>query len=236
MADIVTLSYGSFLRHFAWSQGEHVIAIGPTGCGKTTLMRSILPRRKCVVLFATKVHDESLNKYKRDGFTIISDWPWKPKRPWQWDEYPDKILLWPRGGNLYTVRNEQKRVFTKALADIYSQGRWTVVFDEAHYMATELGLKDELAMLHHQGRSNYITIVDGSQRPAFLPVVVYSSASHAFLWRTREERDFKRLSDMGGINSKLVENVVTSLEPHQFVYINTRSDLMVVSKVARTHQ
>jgi energy-coupling factor transporter ATP-binding protein EcfA2 len=207
--------WDTFLRRFLWRQGEHVVAIAPTGGGKTTLLSRILPRRRHVVVLVTKTYDETITREFK-GYRRISTWP--PPG------YVDRVLLWPKPGP--TVRDTvsiQRDVFRQALDKIFIERGWTVVIDEEHWLCHNLKLELEVATFHHQGRSSGLTVVDGIQRPAWVPVVTYGSASHAFLWKTTDADDMRRLKALGGVNAVELATNLLKLRPHELIYVPTRS-------------
>lgn len=209
-----------------WQQGEHVSIIGPTGCGKTTLETQILDVRRFVVVFVTKIHDDVLRD-EFPGFTRIEKWP--PPRAWD-----EKVLLWPKPEK--TIRGtylKQREIFKDAIDQIFLERNWCVVFDEQHYICEELRLKPENTMLQHQGRSSGLSIVNGTQRPANIPVVTYSSATHAAIWKLTERKDAQRLADLGGVDTRDLQQNLLGLDKHSFVYVNTRAGDMIRTKIER---
>jgi hypothetical protein len=208
-----------------WNQGEHVAVIGPTGVGKTTLISKILPRRKYVVVLVTKVHDDTLRK-PFAGFDRIQEWP--PRI------HENRVLLWPKPGK--TIREtkvKQREVFKKALDSIFQERNWCVVFDEQHYVCKSLGLQPENEMFQHQGRSSGLSIINGAQRPAWVPLVTLSGSTHVFLWKNTFKGDLTRLSEIGGIDRKEIEANMLGLSKHEFLYVNTRTGTVVRSQVER---
>lgn len=215
-----TVAWEDFTESFRWRQGEHLLVVKPTGGGKSTLLSALLPLQKAPaqVVLVTKVFDETFTKHfpKREGWRRIHEWP--PPR------YADKVLLWPKPGKtIRETKGIQRRVFREALDRIFQERGWTVVFDEEHYMCADLGLSEEVAMFHHQGRSSGLTVVDGIQRPKFVPRITFSSATHAFIGNTTDRDDLKVLSDLGGVDAKALASEAITLDYYEFLYIPARA-------------
>lgn len=220
------LEWSRLLRHFQtkWKAGEHVAVVGPTGSGKTTLLTRILPVRRYVVVLVTKTNDDTFKQFK--GFERIQQWP-----PSQWQR---QVLLWPKAER--TIRGtivKQRDIFREALDAIFLDRNWCVVFEEQHYICKKLGLSVENEMYLHQGRSSGLSVVNGTQRPAWVPVVTYDSSTHAFVWNTGFEADRKRLADLGGVDRRRFESNMGSLGRHEFIYVDTREGLAARSIVER---
>lgn len=214
-----------------WRQSQHGLAMAPTGRGKTVLIQKLVSLRHSVAFFGTKTYDEEyVNLIKTQGYSRVMNWPPAP--------YLNKVMLWPIAGKtMAETRTIQRRVFARALDQIFRQGRWTVVFDELHWMANNLRLYDDIAHMHHQGRSSKLTLIDGFQRPAFVPVIVYSSATHVFAWGTNHIEDLRKLRSVAKLDSLSMQQlagVMGTLGEHEFVYVNTRDNRPpVISQVRR---
>lgn len=216
MSEIQRLPWTTFLPTFKWNQGEHLTAIAPTGAGKTTLFKHILPMRGYVIFFGTKVDDKLYRDLIAQGY--IRHERFEDIKPWE-----DHVLLWVKQrATIKETIAAQRIAFRDALDKIVTQKSWTVCIDEAKYLSQMLGLKEELTYCVEQLRSINATVICGSQRPAFLPPSVLGGSTHVFLWKTTYKRDQEVLSDIGGIDAKMVLNEAKSLGKHELIYICSR--------------
>lgn len=212
-----------------WKQGEHIFVTGSTGSGKTALARHIVEIRAQrgghVVVFCMKPLPDP---------TIINDYAdfdrwqkWK-KRITRDDK---RILLWPdvskAKGNRKAILEIQHGVFQEAVDAVNASGKWTVQYDEGFYMAhpSFLGMADDMAMSHAIGRSGELTCVTLAQRPAHIPVIIYGSASHALVGRTRENQDMKRVAELGPKEgSRQLASTISGLGRRDFLWIPVAED------------
>lgn len=211
-----------------WKQGEHIAVSGGTGSGKTMLGRHLdeirIQSGGFVVVFVCKLLPDA---------TITNDYRgWSRWKTWKKNPSPNdnRVLLWPDTSKAKTIpeaRQMQREVFTDALNALVKIGKWTVDFDEGYYMThpSFMGLADEIAMLHSLGRSSKITIITKMQRPSHVPLIIYGSASHAFVGRTREAGDVKRLAEMGGKESaKELQATISVQGRHDFLWLPVAPD------------
>lgn len=213
------------VEYFNWKPGEHVALIGVTGAGKTTLLMHLLPLHPFVVAFATKPADETMDKLLDSGYLKIETWRHlDPLR------FPRRVL-WPDANRLDS-EHLQAKVFHHALQAIYLERGWTVAIDELWWIENELHLGNEIKKYLLQARSLKISLIAGTQRPAWVPREIYSQSTHLFFWRTNDERDLQNLSGLSYRDASFVRMIIANLDfgNHQFLYLNTRTGEMCRSR------
>jgi hypothetical protein len=96
-----------------------------------------------------------------------------------------------RGLTLFDHASQAEAV-RRALDYLYAVGRWTVVIDEALYVAKNLRLAEELEVVWHEGQSSRLSLVACSQRPSWLPKSAYSAPTYLVMFGTNDPEDLKR--------------------------------------------
>lgn len=224
--------WDEFLRRWDWKQGEHVTIAAPTQTGKTVLARDLARKRRNVITFATKRKDPSLDDYVANGWARIDSI--RDLRP-----NMRRAIIWPkpRGTHRDTLLH-RKEVFHQAFDRIMRDGGWTVLMDELHYLSSRefLGLDIPIKEIHHMGASQGITAVTLYQRPAFVPRIIYGSATHAFVARTSDRNDLRELSNLStSAEPAEVRRMIQTLGGHDFLYIPARGNVRDMVRV-NTHE
>lgn len=232
-AGIEVVDYGTFWDRFNWNQGQHITLIGTTGCGKTTLELDLIPERDCVMFLGTKEEDETQADLGPLGFRIARD-----LKDISLD-LSSKWVVQPPSKKQESVKERKIRhheFYAEALQYCFRQTSWAVVIDEGRYICDYLQLKDEVQLLYLQGRSQYNSVVMGTQRPSWVPLEAFDAATHLFFWKDNDLRNIGRVSELAGLDRRSVQRAVPKLESTeeeggQFLYYNTRTDAMMISKV-----
>lgn len=227
-SDVPVMTWEEFLRWFTWKQGEHITMLGTTGSGKTTLALELLPRRTYVTAFGTKAKDDTLSKLLRSGYMRIESWDDRPPH-----QISTRLLLWPKimSGRAAEIKAKQRTVFGEALSEIYREGSWCIFLDELRYITDFLGLSEDVELIWQQGRSLGISLLAGTQRPRNIPLVAYDQATHLFFWRENDTENLKRLGGIAWTDRNEVQAIISNLPRHEFLYLNTRTGEMRISRV-----
>lgn len=207
-----------------WQQGEHVTLLGHTGSGKTTLARHLIQKRSHKLVFATKPRDPNIDVFKRDGFHLTRTWPVDPR-------IKRNVLFWPKIERTSDI-GAQAEAIGRCLQSVYRTGGWCLYFDEVRYITDTLGLQRPLEVIWLQGRALKLSVLAGTQRPAWIPREAYSEASHLFLWRSTNRYDLKRLEDASNVDTKELTPILRNLPKHDVLYLNTRDGSMTRTRVA----
>lgn len=232
--NIEEMDWTDFKSQFKWRQGEHVTMVGHTGAGKTELLIRLLPYRKRVVVFGTKGRDETMDQLLHEGYKQIRSWKQIPMT----DKGPiyDRLILWPDIRGIEPEdRAHLRAVFLNAMSSIYRSGGWCLAVDEISFLSDMLRLDGELKFMLQQGRSSGISVIGGTQRPAWIPLAFYQSATHLFLWRENDTTNLKRLSEISGhVNKRAIIKAVQNLkgaehegDVRETLYVNTRTGRII---------
>lgn len=202
---------------FAWSEWDsvrsyinknwdpknnpHHSIIGLTGAGKSYLaIKGILSLcdEDRVLLIDSKEDDELLCQTGKAVREI-------PRNPWytglQRRDEPQQH--WHRLV-VHDERDKAQPQVYEALNRVYKEGNWVVYIDEVYDITgarnPSLNLGAYVERLHRKGRSRGISVIGGTQSPAWVPRSFYDQASFAYLGRIRDQQRQKRLLEIGGMD------------------------------------
>lgn len=223
MIEYPRVPFPQHLSHMRnWRQGEHLLMSAPTSAGKTTFIKPILEQRSHVVALFTKLADPTIrNQFA--GYKRFEKWP---KHGLTRQE--TRVMIWPKPEKtLAATIAKHREIMAHALDRITADGNRAVLIDEGLYLTDPKfgNLAREVGMLHYTGRSLGITMVTLMQRPFYIPKVVLSSVTHAYVARTYDAGDQKRLSDFGAVDAKeIIHNMHSLSDRHDFIYLNPQGD------------
>jgi len=121
--------------------------------------------------------------------------------------------------------HSQVRECWRAMEQVWEQGNWALVVDEAYYLQDRLGLGDQMIKLLTQGRSKGISVIVGMQRPSRVTRFALSEPTHVLSGKLGDSRDIKILNECIGGN---YAQSLTDLQPYQFAYLDKRSDKTIL--------
>lgn len=181
---------------FPWQPGEHVSIVGDTGSGKSTLAAEFLLNRKHLIVLKSKPDEVTYQAViTQDADDMLDP-----------DPKMARLLLYPK-------KQYQAYEFRQALEYAWNQGGWTVYVDELLFL-DRLGLRDPIENLLTQGRSKFISVVVGMQRPSQVTRFAIGESKHCISF-SLEGRDASTLGEASG---RSLEMTVSLLGLHQFAW------------------
>ena len=227
---VVYLPREEFLNdYWAYEPGQHVTLITPTQNGKTTLACQLLDRTCSpelpAVMAVMKPRDPVPSQWtQRMGFTEVPTWP--PAK-WPWQNSPRGYTHWPKH-SLSSVEADNahlKKEISRSLNWWYRRGNSIYFADEVYGLCAELELQKELIAGWTRAGGMKGGLWCGAQKPSGVqgqggvPTFAYNSVSHLFLGHDPDSVNRKRFGEIGGIDPKLVSDIVFSLKQYEFLYV-----------------
>lgn len=228
-----------FIRAWGYPHGEfmpeHLEILGPSGSGKSYLMRRLVSERARlrgthVVIVATKKADRTLSGM---GWPIVRQWP--PRPGWRDKHKYDQVIFWAPAGLTKEERERQRDAIEAALTHIYGpDANIIVVFDEVAYVEHVLGLRDIIDTYMREGRSHGITVVNSTQRGSNVTRTIHSESAWAAAFKQKDDDDTERVAQILG-NKLYYTRVLNDLDAskREFVLVHTRSNEAYISHMPK---
>lgn len=213
-----------------WEAGEHFAVFAPTKGGKSHLIRrGLLPlwRRYPVLWIRFKARDDSTRGFgtKVDRYPVVERVKYKVRGrdSEAWKDDPEWYLLQLPGYHFDPSAPQDKsaswhharRVCGEALDKAFREGGWVLVIDEIQAINGKtppaLDLGSQLENCLQRGRTQPVTVITGSQQPAWNNPSVYDQARWVALGRTLDEARFERVGQLGGSRER-IEGVLPTLK------------------------
>lgn len=216
---------------FMYNPGEHVVFGGPSTRGKTTLAFDLLEYVTTTnlpgLVAVSKPDDKTtLAKGTALGFRRVDEWPPPLKVREMFDGKPRGYLVWPKMGNIHTDVTECARITRDLMERTYANGvkhkHAILVMDDTMVKAKVMGLDGDmvtiLAMAGAMGIGLWIFV----QKPTDSGRTTlwgYENATHLFFTKGGDSRMLARYVEIAGDQGQLVRNIVPTLKPFQFLYV-----------------
>ncbi|HWD76340.1 MAG TPA: hypothetical protein VG371_14460 [Solirubrobacteraceae bacterium] len=211
----------------SFKQGEHITMVGTTGSGKTVLLRELLGDRLFTVLLGTKNEDSELYEpFEELGYEMTGDFDPSP------EVGESRVIFRPRMSTPDARGLEkQRQAFESMLFEVWEWGGWAIGADELWYLTVRLKLATIFETFWTAGRSNNITVVGATQLPVDIPLMAFDQATHLFLFRNTDRYRIRRMAEFAGADSDILRYAIPRLPRFEFVYVDTRTGLMLRSMV-----
>jgi hypothetical protein len=221
--------------------GQHVIAVAPTGGGKSHLLYSLLEQTMAqypdlsVVSFMPKPADPAVAEWGQR--LDLRETPVWPPRKKLFQGKPAGHLLWPP--HPLNLPPDQRRAYVgdvlrTGLDEQYKRGYSISFVDDATSSAGLMGLNTYLEELLTNGRAGGAAAWVSAQKPAGtrssagVTTLVWGNATHLFLGKTPSDSDIERYTEISGLPPKLVDRTIRELQMvqigdtavTQFLYVN----------------
>lgn len=184
-----------------------------------------------VLVIATKRRDPLVSRLRADGYLVTSELSeilYTNERGRGPEPVQPRVVFWPRQPAKLSMRERlavQASQIRRAIDYADQTGGWAVVVDETMWLTRNLQLEKELESLWFQGRTQGVSVIANSQRPAWVPRLAYSQATYLFIWQSSDKDDLDRLREIAaGLPRDVIEENVRSLNwhEHEALFVDTK--------------
>ena len=194
-------------------KGTRASVFGRSGVGKTTLNKWLMLHSPMRWIVLDTKYDDAFNNYK-----IVN------KLPSMGD-----IANGIKNSKFYVVRPKPNEISNSSILDDWlfdihdGFNNIGVNIDEGYQVALGSNAGPGLTGLLTRGRARGQSVIVGSQRPARLPLFVFTEANHYFVMQLSSLDDKKKVADYTGKREILKERI----EPRHWMHFNVASGELV---------
>lgn len=227
-------------ERFQYRPGEHVVFGGPTQRGKTTLAFELLryvATPDCPAYVAvSKPEDPTTASWgAKLGFQRVKQWPAPRKLSTYWDGKPPGYLIWPQFGDVNTDTDRAAKVTAALIEDRYAAGvrhkSGILVMDDTMVKAKVLGLDKQMVTILAMAGAMDLGMWVFVQKPTDsgrTAIWAYGASEHLFLANDPDRKSRQRYDEIGGVESKIVAEIVQDLPPFHFLYLKRTGSQMCI--------
>lgn len=217
---IVYQRWDQFARWFrsAWTPGQHITMVAPTGEGKTTLGYGLMAMRRYVVALDIKGGDETLAAF---GYRRIPVWPGKRKfiRMVREDERQHRPSRYVVGLPVIDSREakvKQHRSIAACLNDLYELGRVTLYNDELQVTCDQrmMNLSGAYANILVAARSRRLSAVQSAQGDSWIIGEAKTQPSWLAIGHTMNRTMQTDLAKLTGRSVPSIRGLINALPRH----------------------
>lgn len=168
---------------------ERGLAVGTTGCGKSTLAEQLLrPHEYVVVIDPKHSFGDTYSRGHLPGYTLV--------------ETPDELEHYGNGGcpklqyrplvGEHDTADEYNRVYWY----LFARRNTFIYTDEVFLIQRGLYIPDGMRACITAGRQRGIGMLHGAQRPAGIDRRLLTESEHFYVFELRSEDDRKRMAEM----------------------------------------
>ena len=167
------------------NRGEHAFVAGRTGSGKTYLVKRYLQEAAPVYVLDVKKTLDWQHILEKDIVYLDKlDKVFKAKKK--------KVIYQPDWAEMDMDH------YNEFFKHIYKKGDCSVFIDETMGIGTAIKYPDFYKALLTRGRELGISVWSCSQRPASIPIIAMSEATHFFIFDLNMRKDRVRLAEIAG--------------------------------------
>jgi energy-coupling factor transporter ATP-binding protein EcfA2 len=221
--------------HYRYRAGQHVIGLGPTGRGKTTMFGQMLdklfPNPKTKLPAATggllTIQLGADKALEHLGKPMDGEWP--PKLPtigmMQMDERPLVRRYQPEARkpeDFKAIRAQAARI----LYWLFGREDWTIFIPDLQVLTDPgmMGLGKEVDQLLLTLRKKGSGVFMDAQAPRWIPRSSTDQTSHLLIWRNRDESVIKRLKEISGLDLPFIMALLKHIDYHDCLWIDNVAD------------
>lgn len=221
--------------YFDYKPGQHVVFGGPTRRGKTSFAFDLIeyianPDFPAYIAVPKPQDPVTAQRGTELGFRRVGEWP-PPKKLGEMlgGQKPSGYLIWPQFGDLDTDMERCAHLIHALLMERYSHGAsrknkgGILVMDDTMVIAKIMGLDKDMVTVLAMAGAMKLGLWIFVQKPTDSGRTTlwgYEQASHLFFTRGGDARMLTRYVEIIGENGPLAKQVIPTLEPFQFLYVN----------------